>query len=141
MRICYFICWWWSIINHKWNWFQHTYSNFHTITSTIGLSPKEAFSGQKKNLACSNDWEYLKICFQWYWVYIFDNLKSIGCSSIPRGWQLLICWQYLFHLHFHFLPVDHCRVYFYRQHLVQLSLLQHNQNYRFFFNCLYMILN
>ena len=119
----------------QWYWFQHTYSNVHTITLTIRLSPKEAFSGKKKNLACSKDWEYLMICFQWYWVYIFENLKSISSNSIPRSWQLLICWQYLLHLQFHFLLDDHRRVYFHlRQHLVQLNLLQHNQNYWFFFS-------
>ena len=32
----------------QWYLFQHTYTNFHTITLTIGLSPKEALSGKKK---------------------------------------------------------------------------------------------
>ena len=66
----------------QWHWFQHTYSDFRTITLTIRISPKEAFSGKKKI------WHVVRIENIWWFV------------SNGNGYASLIIWKALVPLAF-----------------------------------------
>ena len=131
-----------SVDNFQWYGFQHTYSNFHTITLTMRISPKEVLKNVKKiwhAVRIRNIGLFFLNGNGYTFLIIWKALVPVAFSETGNCWfadNILFIFIFIFCQ----LTIDQCRVYHHLlQHLVQLSLLQHNQNYWFFFNCLYMI--